>query len=229
MDSATHQEPLPQEPGRRERRRSETHQRIVNAALQLFSTHGYVETTVEQITEAADVGKGTFFNYFPTKDALLTAIFESVAEQFAGLRANIRTSQDVRASLTEFAHALLRTVVRAPKIVRSFFGLALTDPVVGERFQAVLMHARKTIIALMERGQEIGQVRTDIPAAVLGRTLQQCILGTEIIWGFTSGEDLHEWIDVTLEVFWKGVDSATQPPSKNQKLTTEARRHGERP
>jgi AcrR family transcriptional regulator len=217
MDSLTNQELLAHEPGRRERRRSETQQRIVAAALQLFSTHGYVETTVEQITEAADVGKGTFFNYFPTKDALLMAIFESVSEQFASLRANISSSQDVRASLTEFAHALLRTVVRAPKIVRSFFGLALTDPVVGERFQAVFLQARKTVVALMERGQQIGQVRTDIPAEVLGRTLQQFIFGTELVWGFTTGEDLHEWIDVTLEVFWKG---ATQGP------TTEAQRHG---
>lgn len=217
MDSVTNQELLSHEPGRRERRRSETQQRIVAAALQLFSTHGYVETTVEQITEAADVGKGTFFNYFPTKDALLMAIFEAVSEKFASLRANISSSQDVRASLTEFAHALLRTVVRAPKIVRSFFGLALTDPVVGERFQAVFLQARKTVVAMMERGQQIGQVRADIPAEVLGRTLQQCIFGTELVWGFTTGEDLHEWIDVTLEVFWKG---ATPGPA------TEAQRHG---
>lgn len=208
---------LTQEPGRRERRRSETQQRIVSAALQLFSTNGYAETTVEEITEAADVGKGTFFNYFPTKDALLTAIFEQVAEQFSGFRENIRNSQDVRASLTEFAHMLLRMVVRAPKIVRSFFGLALTDPVVGERFQAVFLHARQTIVALMERGQQIGQVRRDIPAAVLARTLQQCIFGTEILWGFTSGEDLHEWIDVTLEIFWCGATPKNQMAANEHK------------
>ena len=59
-----------QEPGRRERRRAATEKRILSAALDLFTTHGYLETTVEQITEAADIGKGTFFNYFPTKDAL---------------------------------------------------------------------------------------------------------------------------------------------------------------
>jgi AcrR family transcriptional regulator len=78
-----------QEAGRRERRRAETQQRILDAALQLFTTHGYLETTVEEITEAADVGKGTFFNYFPTKDALLAAIFEAVGRQFAQLRATI--------------------------------------------------------------------------------------------------------------------------------------------
>ncbi len=196
------------EPGRRERRRAATEKRILSAALDLFSTHGYLETTVEQITEAADIGKGTFFNYFPTKDALMVAIFESVGQQFAQLRASVAGTQNVRASLTEFAHSLLRMVVHAPKIVRSFFGLALTDPLVGERFQSVLMQAGQTVVAMLEHGQKMGQVRSDIPAAVLGRTLQQFIFGTEILWGFTTGEDLHEWIDVTLEIFWKGARSA---------------------
>jgi AcrR family transcriptional regulator len=194
-----------QEAGRRERRRAETQQRILDAALQLFTTHGYLETTVEEITEAADVGKGTFFNYFPTKDALLAAIFEAVGRQFAQLRATIPETQDVRAALTDFAHGLLRMVIRAPKIVRSFFGLALTDPVIGERLQAVMLQARQTVVAMLERGQKLGQVRKDIPAQVLGRTLQQFIFGTEILWGFTSGEDLHEWMDVTLEIFWRGA------------------------
>lgn len=199
-----------QETGRRERRRAETQQRILDAALQLFTTHGYLETTVEEITEAADVGKGTFFNYFPTKDALLAAIFETVGRQFAQLRATIPETQDVRAALTDFAHGLLRMVIRAPKIVRSFFGLALTDPVIGGRFQAVMLQARQTVVAMLERGQKLGQVREDIPAQVLGRTLQQFIFGTEILWGFTSGEDLHEWMDVTLEIFWQGAGTSKE-------------------
>jgi hypothetical protein len=58
---------------------------------------------------------------------------------------------------------------------------------------------------MLERGQKLGQVRKDIPAEVLGRTLQQFIFGTEILWGFTSGEDLHEWMDITLEIFWRGA------------------------
>jgi hypothetical protein len=111
----------------------------------------------------------------------------------------------VPAALTDFAHGLLRMVIRAPKIVRSFFGLALTDPVIGGRFQVVMLQARQTVVAMLERGQKLGQVRKDIPAQVLGRTLQQFIFGTEILWGFTSGEDLHEWMDVTLEIFWRGA------------------------
>ena len=57
--------------GRRERHRAEIRERLFRAALRLFAERGFLETTVEDITEAADVGKGTFFNYFPTKEHVL--------------------------------------------------------------------------------------------------------------------------------------------------------------
>ena len=56
---------------RRERRREETRECIFRAALKLFAERGVFATTVEDITEAADVGKGTFFNYFPSKEHVL--------------------------------------------------------------------------------------------------------------------------------------------------------------
>mgnify|MGYP004705420061 CR=1 FL=1 len=59
--------------GRRERHREEIRQRLYRAALKLFAERGFLETTVEDITDAADVGKGTFFNYFPTKEHILAA------------------------------------------------------------------------------------------------------------------------------------------------------------
>ena len=48
--------------GRRERRRQETHARIFESAMRLFSERGFANTPVEDITEAAAVAKGTFFN-----------------------------------------------------------------------------------------------------------------------------------------------------------------------
>src|SRR5271155_14427 len=56
---------------RRERNRAQTRDRLYRAALDLFAERGFLETTVEDITESADVGKGTFFNYFPTKEHIL--------------------------------------------------------------------------------------------------------------------------------------------------------------
>jgi AcrR family transcriptional regulator len=57
--------------GRRETAKSERRERLYEAALDLFRSQGYETTTVDQITRRAGLAKGTFFNYFPTKDAVL--------------------------------------------------------------------------------------------------------------------------------------------------------------
>lgn len=59
---------------RRERKKEETRQRLLSVSLELFHEQGYSTTTVEDITERADVAKGTFFNYFPSKEALLSEL-----------------------------------------------------------------------------------------------------------------------------------------------------------
>src|ERR1700676_606300 len=61
---------------RRERHRAEIRERLFRAALRLFAERGYLETTVEDITDAADDGQGSFFNYFPTKEHVLATYGE---------------------------------------------------------------------------------------------------------------------------------------------------------
>src|SRR5260370_27273969 len=64
------------EVSRRERKKEETKERIVQAAFALFRKRGVAATTVEEICERADVAKGTFFNYFPRKEAVVGYLSE---------------------------------------------------------------------------------------------------------------------------------------------------------
>ncbi len=61
---------MPDAPTQPTARRQETETRIVAAAQALFAEQGVAATKVEAITRRAGVAKGTFFNYFPSKDAL---------------------------------------------------------------------------------------------------------------------------------------------------------------
>jgi AcrR family transcriptional regulator len=58
-------------PTTRERDPAATRARIAQAALELFEEQGYAETTIDQIAEAAGVGRRTIFEHFPTKQAIL--------------------------------------------------------------------------------------------------------------------------------------------------------------
>ncbi|HET9093470.1 MAG TPA: helix-turn-helix domain-containing protein [Solirubrobacteraceae bacterium] len=59
---------------RRERAKRDKRNRIFRAATDLFARNGFSAVTTEQIAEAADVGTGTLFRYFPTKAELLVAV-----------------------------------------------------------------------------------------------------------------------------------------------------------
>lgn len=70
-----------EKPTRRERRKAERRMAIYETALQLFTAKGYDAVSVEEITEAVDVSKGTFFNYFPTKEQILVAYRHAIYDE----------------------------------------------------------------------------------------------------------------------------------------------------
>ncbi|MGW6449255.1 TetR/AcrR family transcriptional regulator [Lentzea sp. NPDC055074] len=64
---------MPVDPGRRERKKQATRQALMAAAVRLFTERGYDQTSIADITDAADVSKRTFFLHFSAKeDVLLT-------------------------------------------------------------------------------------------------------------------------------------------------------------
>src|SRR5262252_6414425 len=104
-DHPHHDRPVATAASRRERRSAELRERLFRAALALFASKGYAETTVEDITEAADVGKGTFFNYFPSKEHVLLAFAEM---QLAKLEVVVRQAMG-----RLFQHGQQRGEIRA--------------------------------------------------------------------------------------------------------------------
>lgn len=64
------------EQGLRERKKVRTRQAIRDAAVDLFLTRGYHETTIADIASRAEVSSRTFFSYFPSKESVLFADLE---------------------------------------------------------------------------------------------------------------------------------------------------------
>ena len=98
-----------EETSRRERKKEETRHRIFHAAIDLFRERGFEQTTVDDITEKADVAKGTFFNYFPRKEAVLDYLSEErlgvIEENVASLFAEDRDAREKLIEVYEMAAA----------------------------------------------------------------------------------------------------------------------------
>ncbi|KVE28733.1 TetR family transcriptional regulator [Burkholderia singularis] len=73
----------PEREPRGARRKRETRARLLEAALRLMSEKGAEGVAINEITEAADVGFGSFYNHFESKEAIYAALVEWVFEEFA--------------------------------------------------------------------------------------------------------------------------------------------------
>lgn len=95
--------------GRRARKARETRERIAAVALRLVLERGYDETTLDDIAEAADIARRTFFHYFPSKEAILQSVEDGAAEAF---REGLVSAPDEAVPLEAVEHALIMMVDR---------------------------------------------------------------------------------------------------------------------
>jgi AcrR family transcriptional regulator len=115
----------------RDRRARETRARIADAALELFLTQGYVDTTIDEIAEAASVSRRTVFHHFHTKSAML---FDHLVGQreFAIQRLRERSpSEPILTSL----HAVMREVCEQGfdrRLLAQIRAVLDTEPAVAE-------------------------------------------------------------------------------------------------
>jgi AcrR family transcriptional regulator len=159
----------------RERKKLARKERIEQAALELFHKNGFERTTVEEIAALADVGKGTFFNYFPTKEAVLLALGE---RQMARLQETIvRDLSDSALDPAAQLKRLFETLGRAleaeerPELVRLTVFETLRRPeLLGQDRNRIRLHS--LLKTLVERGQGTGQIRADIEAKVVAQALE---------------------------------------------------------
>src|SRR5215471_11112282 len=192
---------------RRTRRRNETKERLFRTALKLFAKKGYVNTRVDEITAAADVAKGTFFNYFPTKEHLLFALSERQQEVIRRAGAAASSASSIKPVIEQFAHDIAAGPGGSPLMMRSLLGTAFLHEVMVKRFSELLIFGRGEIAKIMQRGQELGEIRTDRTAEQLARSLQSVIFATNALWALCGDKDLHESLNNALEVFWRGAEA----------------------
>ncbi len=193
-------------PGRRERRAAGTRERIFRAALRLFAERGFVATTVKDITEAADVGKGTFFNYFPSKEHALAAFGEmQVSKVAAAVTDPGATKRPLEVTMRRMVHSLAEEPGRSPALMRAVLTAILTSAPVRQLMLRNLERARTLLAEFFRSAQQRGELRRDRKPEDIARAMQRMFFGTMFTWAVDPSGELKDRFEQSFELFWAGI------------------------
>jgi AcrR family transcriptional regulator len=208
----TEAEPDPDLPplSRRERKKRQVRRKIFQAAFDLFREKGFDDTTIEEIAERADVGKGTVFNYFPRKTSLLAALAEdwmSLLTEEMGPAESWRGS--TRDKLERVFRFLTDLSVENPDLAR----LALFESLRHMQAPASIKQERgiREFLAItrsvLREGQSSGEVRADLETEYAANMIESAFHRTLMAWlrEGSSVEELHAEISAKLDIIFNGV------------------------
>jgi len=143
-------------------------EKIIRAAWEIFTTRRYHESTMDDVAEAAGVGKGTLYRYFSDKEALFAA---TISDAIDNLRDEIERivsrEDDPSASLRE----LVKRLVAFLEKKHDFFSIMHAEEsrpgasdINRQRFRQQWSEKREELVALvrklLDRGTEKGVFRT---------------------------------------------------------------------
>jgi AcrR family transcriptional regulator len=183
---------------RRTRRRQERAEQVYAAAIRLFAQRGYEATTMDDIADEADVGRGSVFNYYPRKRAFLDEwIARRRAQAKQAAEADVAGGHSLDAVLRRYMDGLAAVNVahRAETVALMPAALAATDllrelPLADE------------LVQFLRAAESRGELRTTVDPAQAALILATAYYGTIAAW--TGGEPapfdlrarLHGLVDV---------------------------------
>jgi AcrR family transcriptional regulator len=196
-----------------------TRDRLIQAALALFTAQGVGNTTTRSIAELAEVNEVTLFRHFGNKHGLLLAVLEdSSAFQHLGqsLLSRASLTDNIGQALKVYASDCLASLERVPELVRSVVGESDQFPIENRRALGQgLTEANRYVAQYLATVMAQGQLSTALPPEQLASLLNGMILGYAVI-ELTSREFHGLWqtrtdfLNALVQLFLHGAVSTAE-------------------
>ena len=151
----------------RERNKQRSTRRIILAASELFKARGYHSTTMDDIAEKAEISRGTLFNYFPNKEALLLPWGQEIVDQ--RISSQIDIYLDTQPTVWQVFHFLFtkisETMREYPDVIQAVISEAVRSSHPGTPDWGMADHqeVHKQVARCVRYGQARGEIRSDLP------------------------------------------------------------------
>lgn len=198
---------------RQTERRAATRNAILDAAEELFADKGIEGVTIDTIVAQAQVARGSFYYNFESKEQVVLAIAHRSFARVACLT-DARLAGGVAPSLLlrELLSTTCRWYGRNRHLVKTLLltSLQQAQPA-ADRPDAPSF--RKLAERILQRGQEVGEIRTDLEAAALSEIAVGMFVQAALFWIHAARPGrLDRWVDRCLTVFLEGAQARESSP-----------------
>lgn len=191
------------------RKKEATKQKIIGAAMQLFKEQGVDGTTMEQIAREADIAKGTLYNYFPVKEAIISEYIQRAFKEKESERIiQFRNMQDTRCRMIFILEVLFAGVQREKEIFEKYFVYQIQNMLSLSREDGFKSGMRQLAMEIITLGQKDGEIRKDLSFDILValfefvfvEVAQECYMNPETF-------DARQTIESCVDLFMNGAKS----------------------
>ena len=163
---------------------------------------------MEDITEAADVGKGTFFNYFESKDHVLSVMAEiQLGKVREALQEATAGKKPIQSVLRHMYERVAEEPGRSPKLARALLSSFLASDLVRQSLDRNLREGRRMVAEVISIGQKRGEIDPKLKNDQMALQLQQSIMGTLLLWSLHGEPNLQSAVQKTFQHYWRGLAS----------------------
>lgn len=187
--------------------KNQTKSRIVSAAWQLFYKYGYDSTTIDDIVEASNTSKGSFYHYFESKDALMGSLSYLFDEKYEELMESLDPQLSPLEKLVQMNRELFVMIENTVSVtlLSQLFATQLVTK--GEKH---LLEPDRTYYRLLRQiaieGQQQGVFREDLSINDIMRAYAMFERGMMYDWCLASGNySLTQYSQQILPLFLEGL------------------------
>ena len=199
--------------GLRERKKRETREALARAGLELFVERGYDATTLADIAEVAGVSTRTIFAYFPSKEDILFASFETMREALATALAERPDGQDALAALREF---ILSSAHQKTELDCMLEEVIAGDETLSRHKRARIAQLQGVLAEAIARdlGGGPDDLRANVAAASLTAAFEVLAQQEGTLSSSTTNDEIAAAIDPVLAFVRAGLAALPAPESR---------------
>ena len=200
----------------------------MDTAIDCFARYGYQATSIDRIAKAAGVTKGALYYHFKDKEELLFEAVKNRVGQFERrVTGDLASVTNAARALGELARVCFDHATKSNHrrlIVTLMVESLDSNPRLAAQFRAMMHRFREFLRDIVRGGQERGEFRADVDAAVAAEVYAGAIMGAEIqYYQDPKGFDLAATIDAFIKQFvgWLSAPASNGRvvPARRQRRT----------